>query len=165
MIENINVERSAGHNILFDVMFALWEQNSSEIYFGESAGIQTVFEDQQAKYDLTFYVNVKDNDAFVSAEYTLDLFKKDTIERMLMHYENILQQILQRPDMLLDNVSLMSEKEYDEYDSKINSNDVLYPQETVCTDVFRSTVAEYKNKKAIVYTDRHGKYKVLLIMI
>lgn len=25
MIENINVERSAGHNILFDVMFALWE--------------------------------------------------------------------------------------------------------------------------------------------
>ncbi len=157
MIENINVERSAGHNILFDVMFALWEQNSSEIYFGESTGIQTVFEDQQAKYDLTFYVNVKDNDAFVSAEYTLDLFKKDTIERMLMHYENILQQILQRPDMLLDNVSLMSEKEYDEYDSKINSNDVLYPQETVCTDVFRSTVAEYKNKKAIVYTDRHGK--------
>ena len=151
MIEMLTLKRPSGHNTLFDVMFALWEQGSDQVSFGDAAGRQIPLEEQQAKYDLTFYVNLQEENAFLSAEYATDLFCAATMQRMLGHYQQILEQMLKEPAKQVKDLTLMTKQERMQLDQVFNATGLPLPDEQVCHEIFRQTAARCKNHTAVVY--------------
>ena len=151
MIESLQVERIAGHNALFDVMFALWEQGADQISLGDVRGTSYSSEEQQAKYDLTFYVNLHEENSFISAEYAKDLFRPSTIKRMLFHYQFVLEQMLAHPEEPVCSIELMTSREKQQQQQTFNATELCFPAETACHKIFQNTAKRYPQDTAIVY--------------
>ena len=111
LVDELQVERSLSHTPFFQVVFVL--QNTTQELLelpglslsaaGEASGV--------AKYDLT--VNVSESGDVISGvwEYNTDLFDETTIQRMLSHFQNLLQAICADADTPVQELSLLSSEE------------------------------------------------------
>ena len=76
-------------NPLFDVMLSVQNNESAEL------GISNEIEESEynsTKFDLTFDISEENGIYEVSLEYSTDLFRKETTERILKHYEEVLKE-------------------------------------------------------------------------
>lgn len=111
LLNALDVERNTSFSPLFQVMFS--HQRAPEKALAQT---DLTFEPLQvdsgtAKFDLTLSV-VEDKDLFrAMLEYNTDLFDAETIERMIAHYENILQKVVADPDIDISSVSFLTSPE------------------------------------------------------
>src|SRR5690606_21517613 len=98
LIEQLHPERSAGQLSFIQAMFSF--QNSVANSF-QLEGLQSEFveiESHTAKFDLTFVAREKQNGLTLLAEYNTDLFKRETIDRMLGHFAKLLECVIENPE-------------------------------------------------------------------
>jgi len=115
LVDEIAPERSLSHTPLFQVMFDLQNapldhrQKVSELSDLKLSPIGN--ETQSAKFDLS--LNLSESRDVISAamEYNTELFDRETIERMLKHYEMLLEQIVADPEQRISTRSLLTEAE------------------------------------------------------
>ena len=62
-------------------------------------------------FDLAFVLTDTSQELQVKLNYNADLFERDTITRMLGHFKNILQQVVEEPDIWVMEISLLSPEE------------------------------------------------------
>ena len=63
-------------------------------------------EENSAKFDLTLYVFLADDRAWLTMNYNTDLFHRTTIDWLFDHYETLLQGCLDQPDIPISAVSI-----------------------------------------------------------
>ena len=110
LVEELRPERSLSYNPLFQVMFSL--QNAPRRSF-ELRGLQLQplagVVGSTAKFDLSFFL-LEGADGFtVRVEYNTDLFDGSTIDRMLRHYQVLLEGALANPELRLSQLPLLTE--------------------------------------------------------
>src|SRR5207245_1627454 len=64
-----------------------------------------------AKFDLTLGVAESEQGIEAALEYNTNLFEPATVKRMLMHWQQALQSLVQQPDQRVADVSLLTETE------------------------------------------------------
>jgi amino acid adenylation domain-containing protein len=64
-----------------------------------------------AKFDLTFSIGVGADRVVAGAEYALDLFERDTVERMMRHYGALLSAALSDPDAPITALPMLADGE------------------------------------------------------
>ncbi len=110
LVEELVPQRSLDTHPLFQVMFTF--QNIPKQVF-EIPGLrikEMPFEAGIAKLDLS--VEVWENSEFhCQFEYNTDLFELATIRRMLGHFENLLNAVVENPDLSLAKIPIMSVQE------------------------------------------------------
>ncbi|GFZ30329.1 hypothetical protein CSC2_08550 [Clostridium zeae] len=105
LIEKLEIKRDASRSPIFDVLFVF--ENSSLIDQNEK--IRPVnLEFNISKFDLTLFVQQIEDEIEFSVEYSTCLFKKETMERFLEHYVNILMNITDDIDIKLKDINLIS---------------------------------------------------------
>ena len=112
LVEQLDVERDPSRTPLFQVMFAV--QHFANHWSGSSTVQPMPIPNQAAtaKFDLTLVID-DSGDAFTGwIEYPLALFRTDTIERLWQRYVLVLEQVTAKPDIRLDDISLLSSDEY-----------------------------------------------------
>ena len=82
-------------NPLFDVMFAYQSEQMTDVVFGDKKAELLPIPITTSKYDFTFNVMPRENDVVIMAEYCTDLYKKNTMQRLIDGYKLILEQMLQ----------------------------------------------------------------------
>jgi amino acid adenylation domain-containing protein len=112
ILKKINLQRDMSRHPLFQVMFNL------QTNIKDQTPMRNVEENvcdqvnvRTSQYEITLFVNEKGNNVEVKFEYCTDLFKKETIENMGHHFQNILKSLLERPDTQVSEVSYLSETE------------------------------------------------------
>ena len=111
LVENIKVKRDPSRNPLFDVM--LIQQNNEKIKFkGEGVLTESVrLPIRIAKYDLVFSIWENDKSYGIFLRYSTVLFKKETAERIFKHYVVLLKNLLERPNVKLKEISMITDVE------------------------------------------------------
>ncbi|UHA74537.1 non-ribosomal peptide synthetase [Paenibacillus sp. 481] len=114
LVEKLNVTRDLSRNPLFDVAFTLdnIEQKQLEL---ESLAISPYIHDEYvAKFDLTLSISVYEDELRGSWEYCKKLFSPHVIEQFAADYVTMLNEIVQHPTILLDDLLRKEEEEVEE---------------------------------------------------
>jgi non-ribosomal peptide synthetase component F len=119
LIENLGIARDAGRNPLFDVMFELQNFEESSNENPAPASIMKESEKRRTKFDLTLVGSEAREEIFIKIIYNSILFKKETIEKFIMHFKNIVSSVLANPDKKLSEIELISEMEKEEKLSRL----------------------------------------------
>jgi amino acid adenylation domain-containing protein len=111
IVEELQPERSLSHNPLFQVAFGLQNAPRESLEFGGLRSNRMTVERGTAKFDLTLSTLETEQGLNCTIEYSTDLFEAATIERMLGHFEILLQGVVADPQQELSRLPLLTEAE------------------------------------------------------
>ncbi|MBE2223591.1 MAG: AMP-binding protein, partial [Anaerolineae bacterium] len=97
LIELLHPNRDGGQAALFDVLFIFQNTPDAE---GELAHIKTdpfPLDFERAMFDLTWYVVEQAEGLEIDIEYDADLFERSTIDRLVTHFQCLLESIAAAP--------------------------------------------------------------------
>lgn len=160
LVEKLNLHRDMGRSPLFDVMFDF--HNEVEVSDDESALTLKPYsiKQQQSKFDIALEVYERQNTLELRFDYCTKLFDKSTIERLAMHYVNVLQEVTVCPDIIIKEIEIMSEEERKEILSTYNHRTVFPEDKTVVT-LFEDAVRLNPHKIAVQYGSVELTYEQL----
>ncbi|HTK10968.1 MAG TPA: amino acid adenylation domain-containing protein, partial [Ktedonobacteraceae bacterium] len=110
VVEALEPERDLSRSPLFQVVFRLQPQASQEEP-GEVAGVQMrtlSIENHTSQLDLAFTITETEQGLRGAMQYNTDLFAAETIQRMLSHWQTLLEGVLQDPSRPIGSFPLLS---------------------------------------------------------
>lgn len=158
LVDKINLPRDMSRNPMFDVMFAL-EDELLELH-----GVKVSEVDNSlgtSKFDLTITVK-KNRDSYITEfEYCTELFKKETVEAMVSHFEQILIEITKDIKKQIRNINVITEQENNLIKNVFNQTYKPYDLKKSVIEVFKEQVIKTPDSIAVVYKDERLTYKEL----
>ncbi len=149
LVELLNVDRDAGRNPLFDVMFVL--QN---IGVGEETNrnlkLKSYRYDQDtAKFDMTLIARETEEGLSFDLEYCTKLFKEETIERFINYFRKILSTIIENPGEKISAIEIISEDEKGKILFNFNDTYTRYPAGKLIHQLFEEQAGKTPEYTAI----------------
>ncbi|WP_434756433.1 amino acid adenylation domain-containing protein [Paenibacillus amylolyticus] len=111
VIEALRPQRSTSYNPVFQVMFGVQTIKESRSELGDFEVQFTEMDTNTAKFDLNISIVETENDLAGYIEYRTDLFDRETIERMLNSYQNLLIDITSDPTRVVSELKLLTPEE------------------------------------------------------
>lgn len=111
IVDHLKIERDMSHSPLFQVMFIL---QNAPVRAQQLTNLQLESLDVHSgtsTFDITLSMAEMEAGLDASVEYNTDLFERATIQRMLEHFENILESAVSNPDLRLSELRLLSSAE------------------------------------------------------
>lgn len=140
LVEELQPERNPHQSPFFQTMFTFRNApNQTPELSGLNVNRLDV-DNGTAKFDVSFAA-VKEKEALtVTAEYRTDLFKIDTIARLLGHYQELLCSVCADPDQPIDTLSIMTETERHQLLVEWNDTHADYPDTACLHNLFEAQV-------------------------
>jgi amino acid adenylation domain-containing protein len=163
LVEELQPERDMSRTPLFQVMLVLQNATATEVVKIEGLEVSGVGgESGTAKFDLTLSVS-ETGDGRLQAlwEYNTDLFKSDTIGRMMDHFEVLLGAVVANPEQQLSKLKLLSDEEQEQILVHWNSTAVEYPRGKCLHQLFEEQVERTPGAVAVVYEGDQLTYNEL----
>jgi len=142
LVEELHPARDLSRTPLFQVMFALQRAPLQQVEFPDLEFCLLEPEGAVAKFDLTLSIDETEDELKVSLEYNTDLFDKQTIVRMLGHFETLLRHAADAPDQLLSRLPLLTSAECHQLLREWNDTGIDYPHQPSCLHHFFELQAE-----------------------
>ncbi|MFN7198349.1 MAG: amino acid adenylation domain-containing protein, partial [bacterium] len=160
LVEQLKPVRSLSYNPIFQVMFAV-ENNDSEALNLPELKIEWIDSSYPfAKFDLSLLVLESDGQLNCTWEYATDLFATTTIQRMAEHWEVLLQQIVTNPQQTISTLSWLTKADQEKLElwNQTNTN---YPQDKTLVDLFEEQVNKTPDNIALVFEEQSLTYQEL----
>ncbi len=145
---------------LYDVMFSYQSEEMTEIIFGDKKANIIPTPINTAKCDMSFYIFPRENETVLMTEYCTDLFKKETINKIIDAYTSILTQCLDECKQIKD-ISILTAKEKEKVLNEFNDTKVEYAKDKCIHKLFEEQVERTPDKIALVAIDKTVTYKEL----
>ncbi len=161
LVEELHTVRDLSRPPLFQVMFAL--QNMPVA----SEGLQMLTlssveaESNTAKFDITLSLQETAHELKGYMEYNTDLFDTTTIERMLGHFQNLLEGIADDPAKCIDSLPLLSSAEQQQLLLGWNDTRTVYPKDTCIHQLFEAQVERSRQTVSLIYENEQLTYHEL----
>ncbi|MCC5648475.1 amino acid adenylation domain-containing protein [Nostoc sp. XA013] len=161
LVEKIQPQRDLSHTTLFQVMFVLQNAHNSEIEL-PGLTLSTLETDSgNAKFDLTLDMRETEQGLVGTIEYSIDLFKPPTIQRMAGHLETLLCGIIANPEQRLSELPLLTADEQHQLLVGWNQTQVEYPQARCIHQLFEAQVERTPDAVAVVFENQQLTYHQL----
>ena len=160
IVDALQPERNLSHSPLFQVMFALQSspvQAPSLPSSGLTIGpVET--HSGTAKFDLTLFM-VDDGDQLGGAlEYNTDLFDAATIQRMLCHFQSMVEAIAADPGQPISTLPLLTEAERQKLLVEWNDTQAPTPHHRCVHHLFEAQVERTPARLAVTFEDEALTY-------
>lgn len=155
--EQLNIPRNTAKNPLFDIYFVL--QNEDMGLDGDGVKMLPV-DTGIARFDLTVICRELKNQAAehgmtIDWEYATSLFDANTIERMAVHFEQVLEQLLEQlsheSQAAISTVSCLTAPEYEQIITGFNQTTTDYQAEVPLQVLFEQQAAKHGDKTAVQF--------------
>ncbi|EJV87811.1 non-ribosomal peptide synthetase [Bacillus cereus] len=161
LVEKLNIQYSPNRNPLFDLMFSVQNfgmefQDKRELKITEYS-----IKGRTAKFDLSVIINDDAEEITGFVEYKTELYKKQSIEMLIKHYENILGQVVENIDILIKEIECITEEERHEVLYRFNDTKREYPKHKTIKEVFEEEAEMAVEKIAIVSNGVELSYQEL----
>ena len=162
LVDRLNLNRDMSRNPLFDVVLNMVnvvddpQIISQDIIFKPYNNSSVM-----SKFDLSLHAVDSTNNLTLAFEYAVKLFKKDTIERLSRHYLNILEIVLDNPQISLKDIDMLSEEERSLILFKLNDTKAAYPSHKTIQELFEDQVNKTPNNTAVIYEGSSLTYREL----
>lgn len=161
LVQALNPHRSADRNPMVSVMFMLDETPSDVAEFN---GLNASWLDPSfitTKFDILLSARPTEDGVYGHIQYSTDLFEEDTIDRLIGHYLNVLEEVAVNPMLLFSEIPLLSTKEKNTLLVEWNDTATDLPFNTTLHETFKRRVEKQKNAAAIVFGKRTFYYAEL----
>ena len=160
LVEALVPQRSLDTHPLFQVMFTF--QNIPKQIF-EIPGLRITelpFDAGIAKFDLSVDV-WEDGEFHCQFEYNTDLFERSTIERMLGHFQQLMESAVESPDAPIAELSIMSAEERRQVVGEWNQTGEDYPRALTIQEAFEQQVERTPQASALIHAGKRWSYEQL----
>ena len=151
LIEKLELRRDMSRNPLFDVMFVMQNVEVNEIELDDLTFTDYTEGEKIAKFDLTFTASETEKGILINIGYCTSLFKKETIERMSIHMQNLLESITENKSVLLGEISIISEEERNKILNEFNNTDAEYPKDKLVYQLFEENASKSPDSIAMLF--------------
>ena len=161
IVEELQPNRDISRNPLFEVMLELRQAHNKT---AKSAGMkieELEFDSGLAKFDLTLYIIDEGDTLLALIEYRTDLFDAATIDRMLGHFETLLEEIVDNPKQRVSDFPLLTAAERHQHLVEWNDTDKEYPKDKCLHHLFETQVERTPEAAAVIYEGRQLTYSEL----
>lgn len=162
VVEAVVKERDASRSPLFQVMLVLLNTPEvTELRFGDVELTNETFTSNISKFDITFFVNETSNGLEISVEYSTDLYRSSTIERMMEHFNQLLQSVVKAPEQKIGLLPMLTPTEQHQLQHGWNKATVDYPTNASIAGLFTEQAIKTPEATAIVFEENKLTYKEL----
>jgi len=152
LVEELRPERSLSYNPLFQVLFSLQSANRRDF---KLSGLQLQplggVVGTTAKFDMSFFLQEGADGLTGRIEYNTDLFDGSTIDRMLLHYQTLLNGAFAGPGMRISQLPLLTSDELQQVLGGWNATQMEYPSELCLHELFEQQAERAPNAVACVF--------------
>ncbi|MCB0087815.1 MAG: AMP-binding protein, partial [Caldilineaceae bacterium] len=174
VVETLQPERNLSHNPIFQVLFGFHDSPMPALDLdGVTLDVTEALSSQSAKFDLVTVVvthtgknrkaNITPEDDYITIiwEYSTDLFREETIGRMMRHYQFLLEGILADPDQRLLDLPLMTGPEKEQLLEVWNHTYRDYAHDKCIHHLFEAQAAQTPSATALVFQGQEVTYQQL----
>ncbi len=161
LVEELNPERDLSRTPLFQVMFIYQPDTSLNLKLPGLRVHHFELERQTAKFDLTLFVRRTPEGLRSTCEYNVDLFQAGTIERMLDHFQVLLEGIVAQPDQNIGAFPLLTDREKRKILTEWNSTSVDYPRDLCVQQLFEAQAGRTPEQVALSFGEQWLTYAEL----
>jgi len=159
LVEELQPDRDLARHPLFQVAFALQiAAPTAGIELPDLAWSSGSVDNGVSKFDLTLYVGESERSLTAAFEYSTDLFVPDSIDRMLRHYERLLQGAVARPDARVSELPLLEGAERHQALVEWNSTRAEYPRDATVHEAFDAQAERTPDAAAVAFEGRALSY-------
>ena len=161
LVNNLKIEKNMSRNPLFDTMFVL---QNMDIPNSKAGGFKIKpFETKIniSKFDLTLNAVENNDEIQCTFDYCTNLFKKETIEKMVEHLKNIIYCITDNPDIKLSEIEMISDEDRRKIIYEFNNTYARYPDDKTIIELFEEQVIKNPEKIAVSFGNNILTYKQL----
>ncbi len=159
LVEVLQPERDLGRIPLFQVWFVLQNAPRASLQLPglELAGMDV--HNGTAKFDLGLFTVEKPDGLYCTVEYSTDLFEAATIKRFLAHYRLLLEAIAEHPDLRIEELPLLSEKEWRQVVVEWNDTAREYPRKRSLHQFIEEQVEHTPDAPALLFESQQLSYR------
>lgn len=157
LVEQLKPELDMSFPALFQVLFILRDDLMSTLELPSFTLTPLDVEGTSVPYDLCISIKKTDSGLVWTWEYNTDLFESATITRLLKHFRNLLESIVENPEGRLGELSILTEAERHQLLVEWNNTKIEYPQ--VCIHKLVETqIEQTPDAVAVVWENQQITY-------
>ena len=161
LVEELSPARDLSHHPLFQVSFTLQMEPLVIALDGISAE-PIEFDNGTAKFDLLAELwETAVGGVSGRFEYDSDLFDLTTMQRMIGHYQVILESVVANPNAHISELELLTSDERTQLLDGLNDTAVSYPDTLALHQLFEQQVVKTPNDTAVIFEDAELTYQQL----
>ncbi|PNQ87754.1 non-ribosomal peptide synthetase [Paenibacillus polymyxa] len=163
LVEKLGVDRDLSRNPLFDTMFALQNLEQTEQQLAELQLAPYPSEQTTAKFDLSLFAQEDGEQIACGFQYGTRLYKRETIERLAVHLQQLINVVIEQPEIALAAIEMVSIQEKEQLVKQFSTTaaDSPYPRDQLMHVLFEEQVAQSPDRLAITFADTQLTYHEL----
>ncbi|NEO72996.1 non-ribosomal peptide synthetase, partial [Moorena sp. SIO3H5] len=157
LVEELNIERNLSHNPLVQVAFAL-QNTKMEPWNLPGLRVSQRLDFDFTRFDLEVRLMEVSSGLEVCCNYSRDIFEPDTINRMMKHFQVLLEAVVTHPEQRVLQLPIMTEVELDQILVQWNDTITDYPTDKCIHQLFEAQVQKTPEAIAVVFEDQQLTY-------
>lgn len=155
MAGRLDLSSENGQNPFFSTMFGV-----NDVVNPENIDYELVeFEQNQAKFDITFDVNREGDKWKIVLRYNRNLYKNESMQKFVDRYMQILKQVVVNPNMLVRDISILSDSEQNKLLFKNNNSKVKFEKRnTNVVSLFHEQTLKTPGAIAVAFKNTYMTY-------
>ena len=163
LVEELQPQRDLSRTPLFQVFFNMLNLESHKPELYELTAEPLLFDIGSVKFDLSLTM-VEGTEGFTaSLQYNSDLFDDTTIDRMICHFQTMLQGIVANPGQWLSDLPILTNTERLQLLVEWNETKRDFPKDKCIYELFEAQVERTPEATAVVYENQRLTYRELNI--
>ena len=163
LVEELKPERSLDQNPLFQVSFVLQNFPKAPFETADFKEVELEIDPGIARFDLHVFMTEEEGRLRGYFEYNIDLFETATTERMVAHFQTLLDGIAANPEQRISDLPLLSKAESHQLLTGWNDTDKGYPNGQCVHELFQHQVERTPDAVAVVFEHQKLTYRELNI--
>lgn len=158
LVKKLNWSMDTSRNPLFDTMFVYQNDGMKQIQLGNLNASYYLPHSTISKFDFTLEI-LPDTEQFtVHLEYNKNLYTQDFMESFLMHYFELIHNILENPETTISQVSILTLKEKNDilYNFNASQSNLLKDKQVI--ELWEEQAKQHAAKTAIIFEDKEFSY-------
>jgi amino acid adenylation domain-containing protein/FkbM family methyltransferase len=160
LVEELQPERSLNRHPLFQVVFALQSAPGQVDLPGLELKTLPV-DNRTSMFDLSLLMEESSSGLSGVVQYNTDLFKAETISRMMGHFQKLLEAIATNPKQKISEVQFLGTDEQRRLLLKWNTTTSDFGSELTIAQLFETQVELFPTKAALLHGDEQISYSEL----
>ncbi|MDP3562589.1 MAG: amino acid adenylation domain-containing protein, partial [Legionellaceae bacterium] len=157
LVDELKIERDTSRHPIFQVLYTVEysdvDDNPEEDHISLNYDV--------AKFDLSIFLRITPNQIKGRVNYATSLFKPETIERFITHYQQILNAMLTCKEQAIGTYPILTQAEYQQIVIDWNKTEKDYPKDKTIHQLFEEQVKKTPNNIAVVFEEQQLTYKQL----
>lgn len=160
LVSKITPQRDLSHTPVFQVLITLRNIPKFQTSL-EKLKVESILQEEaSSQFDISMEFDVGENGQLDgSLKYNVDLYNANTIILLISHYQNLLEELLNKPDCLISDLEMLSSSERQRIVIDWNNTYADFPREMCIHELIEEQVERTPDSPALIFGNQKLTYR------